>query len=89
MSMKFAILSDVHGNAPALRMVLEDAAKRGIDRLIVAGDYCLSGAWTDGQMQISYWYYRNIRKENLDFVLSLPHTAEFEADGVKIPAVCK
>lgn len=109
--MRYAILSDVHGNAPALRKVLEDAAKRGIDRYIIAGDYCLSGAWpdesiqtlkelsgacvirgneerylenlvgkdqstwTDGQMQISYWNYRNIRKENLDFVLSLPHTA--------------
>ena len=117
---RFAVLSDVHGNHPALVKVLEDAKSRGIDQLIIAGDYCLSGAWpndcietlkgiskkriirgneerylenligkdqstwTDGQMQISYWNYRNIEKENLDYILALPHTVEFECNGVKI-----
>ena len=120
MSIRLAVLSDVHGNCLALLKVLEDAAKRGIDRYIIAGDYCLSGAWpdaciqtlkelpgaciirgneerylenligkdqrtwTDGQMQISYWNYRNIQKENLEYILSLPQVTEFEAGGVKI-----
>lgn len=118
--MKIAVMSDVHGNLPALRKVLEDAEKRGVDEFIIAGDYCLSGAWpdeciktlmeipnkvmirgneegylenligkdqsawTDGQMQISYYCYRSIEPERLDCILSLPHTAEFERNGVKI-----
>ena len=118
--MKIAVLSDVHGNLPALRKVLEDAEKRGVDEFVIAGDYCLSGAWpnecikalmeiprkviirgneegylenligkdqstwTDGQMQISYYCFRSIKPERLDYVLSLPHTAEFERNGVKI-----
>jgi len=118
--MKIAVLSDIHGNLPALRKVLEDAEKRGVDEFIIAGDYCLSGAWpdeciktlmdipnkvmirgneegylenligkdqsawTDGQMQISYYCYRNIKPERLDYLLALPHTVEFERNGVKI-----
>ena len=42
--MKYAILSDVHGNFPALQKVLEDAKQRGIEDFIIAGDYALSGA---------------------------------------------
>lgn len=118
--MRIAVLSDIHGNLPALKRVLEDAGKRGIDEFIFAGDYCLSGAWpdecirtlmrisrkvivrgneegylenligkdqstwTDGQMQISYWCYRNIRQDRLDYVLALPKTAVIERNGVKI-----
>ena len=118
--MQFAVLSDVHGNCPALRKVLEDAKHRGIEDFIIAGDYAISGAWpdecievlqaiprkliirgneerylenligkdqsnwTDGQMQISYWSYRNITPEHLTYVLGLPQTAECEAGGVKI-----
>ena len=103
MTEKFAIISDIHGNLPALVKVLEDIKSRGIDQFIIAGDYCLSGAWpndciqtlkeipkkwiiqgneerylenligkdqslwTDGQMQISYWSYRNVSADNLDF----------------------
>ncbi|MBR4731370.1 MAG: metallophosphoesterase family protein [Lachnospiraceae bacterium] len=118
--MRFAVLSDVHGNYPAMKAVLEDAKRRGVDDFIAAGDYCLSGPWpnecimalkefqgkhvirgneerylenligkdqskwTDGQMQISYWNFRNVREENLNYVLSLPQVTEFECNGVKI-----
>ena len=118
--MKYAVISDVHGNAPALRAVLEDAGRRGISRFLFAGDYCISGPWpdecisiirelpdktvirgneekylenligrdpsqwTDGQMQVSYWSYRNISRDNLDYLLGLPHTAELEHGGLKI-----
>ena len=118
--MKIAILSDIHGNYPALQKVLKDAKKRGIDDFMFVGDYCLSGAWpdeciktlmdiprkviirgneeiylenligkdqstwTDGQMQISYWCYRNIEPNRLKYILALPQTAECEINGVKI-----
>ena len=120
MTEKIGIISDVHGNLPAFQAVLADAKAQGIGQFVIAGDYCLSGAWpdgcietlralpnakiirgneerylenligkdqsnwTDGQMQISYWNYRNIRKENLDYVLNLPHTIDFTCNGVNI-----
>ena len=45
--MKYAVLSDIHGNATALKAVLEDAKKQGIRDYIIAGDYCLSGPYPD------------------------------------------
>ena len=118
--MKTAIISDIHGNAPAFKAILEDAAKQGITDYILGGDYCLSGpypnecidlmrnlnssyvirgneeqyvenlvgqdqsTWTDGQMQISYWVYKNLRKDNLEYLLNLPETVDFEHVGIGI-----
>ena len=91
MPMKYAIISDVHGNLTALLEVL-----RGIpDKKIIRGNeerYLerLIGkdqsTWTDGQMQISYWNYRNISKDNLETMLSWPERLDFEENGVKIHA---
>jgi len=36
---KFAIISDVHGNYPALFQVVEDARRNNVDRFIFIGDY--------------------------------------------------
>ena len=35
---RLAVLSDVHGNLPALRAVLADADAHGAEELVVAGD---------------------------------------------------
>lgn len=40
--MRFAVISDVHGNLPALNAVIEDAEKECVDYFVFAGDYCLS-----------------------------------------------
>ncbi len=40
--MKYAIISDVHGNLPALELLLEDARNNNTDTFIFVGDYCLS-----------------------------------------------
>lgn len=45
--MRFAIVSDIHGNLPALNAILEDAEKSNIDSFIFAGDYCLSNPYPD------------------------------------------
>lgn len=37
--MKFAIISDIHGNYPALVKVIEDANLNDVDRFIFIGDY--------------------------------------------------
>ena len=38
-----ALLYDVHGNLPALRAVLDDAAAQGATRFLLGGDYALFG----------------------------------------------
>lgn len=45
--MKFAVISDIHGNLPALNAVIEDAGSNNIDTFIFAGDYCLSNPFPD------------------------------------------
>lgn len=118
--MKFAIISDIHGNLPALDAVVADAKNNYVDSFIFVGDYCLSNPypneciqrmrdldkkyiirgneekylenlidkdqtmWTDGQMQISYYCYRAISTDNLDFLLSMPNTLELTFNGVNL-----
>ena len=40
--MRIAVLSDIHGNLPALQAVQADMARRGVDQVINCGDI-LSG----------------------------------------------
>jgi len=39
------LLYDIHGNLPALEAVLDDAAREGVERFVLGGDYALFGAW--------------------------------------------
>lgn len=118
--MRFAIISDIHGNLPALDTALQDANSNNIDNFIFVGDYCLSNpypneciqrircldkkhiirgneekylenlidkdqkTWTDGQMQISYYGYRAISADNLDFILSMPNMLKLTYNDVDI-----
>lgn len=41
-SMRIAVLSDIHGNLPALEAVVKDMARRGVDQVVNLGD-SLSG----------------------------------------------
>lgn len=45
MGMRIAAISDIHGNAPALRAVLADAAAQGYDRLVQLGDALSGPLW--------------------------------------------
>lgn len=40
---KLAFISDIHGNSIALEAILEDIAKKEIDRIYVLGDLCYRG----------------------------------------------
>ena len=40
--MRYALISDIHGNLPALQAVINDAKNKGIDRYFFLGDYYLS-----------------------------------------------
>lgn len=43
--MKYAIISDIHGNNIALQNVLKDAEENQADAYIFVGDYCVSAPW--------------------------------------------
>ncbi len=118
--MKFAVISDIHGNLPALDAVIADAEKENVSGFIFAGDYCIGNpwpdeciaricalerkyavrgneelylknlvgkdprTWTDGQMQVTYWCFRQMRPEHLDYVLSLPAAMDLDFDGMRM-----
>lgn len=42
---KYAVISDIHGNFPALQRILEDAREQGAQGFLLAGDYCISSPW--------------------------------------------
>jgi putative phosphoesterase len=42
--MRFAVVSDIHGNVTALEAVIEDIARRGVDRVVHGGDLVLMGS---------------------------------------------
>ncbi|MBR6570108.1 MAG: metallophosphoesterase family protein [Clostridia bacterium] len=43
--MKYAIISDIHGNMPALELVMEDARQNGAEAFLFTGDYCINAPW--------------------------------------------
>jgi len=43
--MKYAILSDIHGNFPAMQLAMEDALHHGADGFLFVGDYCVNAPW--------------------------------------------
>ena len=49
--MKLAVISDIHGNLPALETVLKDAKSNCVDNYIFAGDYCLSNPYPNECIQ--------------------------------------
>jgi protein phosphatase len=42
---RVAILSDIHGNSPALEVVLEDINKIGLEHIVFAGDLVMKGLY--------------------------------------------
>ena len=40
--------------------------------------------WTDGQMQASYYAFRNLSPENREYLLAQPERADFEVHGVPV-----
>ena len=63
--MKYAIISDIHGNLPALDLVLEDAQSNNVDSFIFVGDYFLSNPFPNECMErIRSIQYKHIIRGN-------------------------
>ncbi len=45
MTMRIALISDIHGKLVALDAVLADIARHGVDRIVCLGDLAMSGPW--------------------------------------------
>jgi putative phosphoesterase len=68
LTVRLAVLADVHGNLPALDVVLEDAEQHEVDSVIVAGD--LTGGAQDVRViqrlrSLDSWMIRGNREEYL------------------------
>lgn len=50
--MKYALISDIHGNYPALRAVLDDAEKMKVEQYIFVGDYYMGVPFTERVMAL-------------------------------------
>lgn len=57
--MEIGIISDIHGNLPALRSVLEDLDKRGVETILCAGDFV--GYYSSPNKVISQMRKRDVR----------------------------
>ena len=91
--MKTGILSDIHGNSPALEAVLADASREGIQQLLMLGDY-INGMDPHGCIRLlldwsaaEHIELRGI-KGNAEYYLltpdldAIPHRRSWEADLV-------
>ena len=62
------------------KMVIQGNEERYFENLIGKDQ----SAWTDGQMQITYWSFRQMKPENLDYLIALPSRADFTCNGVSV-----
>ena len=115
--MTYAVISDIHGNLPAFKAVLQDAKLKEATAFLLLGDYvrdipfvnevadairalpnctAILGNGDIGvislhetktlrcefdQMQPNFWTYQHLSRENLDFLRSLPETADLTMSG--------
>lgn len=113
--MKYAIISDIHGNLPALNAVLEDARNHDVEAYMLVGDYYCDlpypnevvdtirnlenayiikgnkegylnnlaktdqSEWVLEQFAPLYWNYRELRPDNLDYLMALPEEVVISA----------
>lgn len=75
-----ALLSDIHGNSPALQAVLEDVAGQGCDALIVLGDVC-PGVDPQGCLDLlKNWPHIEYLRGNAEAYLLTPELEDLPAE---------
>lgn len=67
---KIAIISDIHGNIPALETVLKDIENRGIKRIICLGDIAGKGPDSDTAVDIIKEKCESVIKGNWDYLIA-------------------
>lgn len=64
--MKYAFISDIHGNAVALEAVLKDIAAKNVDKIVVLGDLCFRGPEPKKSLDIIRSLETDVIKGNAD-----------------------
>jgi protein phosphatase len=67
---RIAIISDIHGNIPALEAVLYDIRNRGINRIICLGDLAGKGPGSDTAVDMVKSNCEIVLKGNWDYIIS-------------------
>lgn len=80
--MRTAILSDIHGNAIALRAVLEELDADGIERVVCLGDVCQGGAEPEACVDLIEERVWPTVLGNADAFVLDPSTAEGSSEAV-------
>jgi len=73
---KIAVISDIHGNIPALEAVLEDIKLRGIERIICLGDLVGKGPHSSEAIEVIRKECEHVVMGNWDDFITRP--SEFE-----------
>jgi protein phosphatase len=74
---KIAVISDIHGNIPALEAVLQDIKNRNITRIFCLGDLVGKGPHSDTAVDIIKETCEIVVIGNWDIDMSKPHEKEF------------
>ncbi|CAI8996395.1 MJ0936 family phosphodiesterase [Bacillus cereus VDM021] len=73
---KIAVISDIHGNIPALEAVLEDIKLRGIERIMCLGDLVGKGPHSSEAIEVIRKECKHVVMGNWDDFITRP--SEFE-----------
>ena len=67
--MRIAIVSDIHGNAPALEAVLDEAAALGAEHVLALGDYVGYYYWPAEALRLLARWPNHMIKGNHEVML--------------------
>ncbi|MCL2387505.1 MAG: metallophosphatase family protein [Defluviitaleaceae bacterium] len=83
--MKYAIISDIHGNLPAFKATLADAEARKIDKYLFIGDYANSFPWGNEVTEIIRGLKNAvvIRGNGEDYYTNLKRDGDFSYEQFK------
>jgi protein phosphatase len=73
---KIAVISDIHGNIPALESVLKDIQSRKIERIICLGDLVGKGPQSSMAIQLVQNYCESVIRGNWDDFFPKPQESE-------------
>ena len=75
---RIAIISDIHGNIPALKSVLADIATQGVDSIYCLGDLIGKGPQNDVAVDMCHDYCAAVVRGNWDSNISALNAEEHE-----------
>lgn len=86
--MRLAVISDIHGNLPALEAVVADIATRGVDRVVDLGD-CVSGPlWPrETRDRLGELGYATVRGNHDRIIGTMPRDAMWASDAYALDEI--